>query len=75
MKRLIGNKKVYFYVPRRRQEFLNFLLNHSNVKPYKLRKYSLDKLRKIYYAIRCRQVEAELETSLAIGKRRLVIKA
>jgi len=70
---LIGHKRVHFYIPRRKQEFIDFLQNNSNIKPHKLKKMSIDHVRRIYYAIRCKEVESELQTSLESGKHRLVI--
>ena len=70
---MLGHAKVNFYVPRYKQEFLDFLTKHSNIKPHKLQKMSLEHVRRIYYAIRCREVEAELRSSLEAGKNRLII--
>ena len=68
-----GHAKIHFYIPQRKQEFVDFLLHHSNIKPHKLKKMSIDHVRRIYYAIRCKEVEVELKTSLESGKHRLVI--
>ena len=70
---LTGHAKIHFYIPRYKQEFIDFLLHHSNIKPHKLKKMSIDHVRRIYYAIRCKEVESELQTSLESGKHRLVI--
>jgi len=70
---MLGHKRVHFYIPRRKQEFIDFLQNNSNIKPHKLKKMSIDHVRRIYYAIRCKQVEADLNTSLEVGKNRLLI--
>ena len=65
---LTGHAKIHFYIPRYKQEFIDFLLHHSNIKPHKLKKMSIDHVRRIYYAIRIKQVESELQTSLESGK-------
>ena len=70
---MLGHAKVNFYVPRYKQEFLDFLVKNSNIKPHKLKKMSLEHVRRIYYAIRCREVESELKTTLNAGKRRILI--
>jgi len=70
---MLGHKKIHFYIPRYKQEFIDFLQNNSNIAPYKLKKMSIDHVRRIYYAIRCKEVESELQTSLESGKHRLVI--
>jgi len=70
---LLGHAKIHFYVPRYKQEFIEFLLKYSNIKPHKLKKMSLQHIRSIFYAIRYKQIESELKSSLEAGKHRLII--